>query len=73
MRKFITTLAVVATTLVTFTVPSMADHYGNGYGHHKKRHYQQYHDNYRPHCRIKKIRFWDDYGNLRVKRVKVCR
>ena len=87
MRKIITTAAVIATTLVAFATPSLADGfyfgigdgYGNGYGgghrhHHRQHRYEQSYDNYGygGDCWIKKIRFYDDYGNRHVKKVRVC-
>lgn len=74
MLKILAIAATVAVTMTGFAAPSMADDYGSdGYGYHKKRHHNNYQETYHePVCHWKKIKFWDDYGNLRVKRVKVC-
>ena len=61
MRKFIIAAAVATTAALSFAAPSQAGYYGGYYGGH----YQSY-------CFIKKVRVYDYYGNLRVKRIRVC-
>ncbi|MDO9414822.1 hypothetical protein [Pararhizobium sp.] len=50
--------------------------YGHGYGHghHYKKHYKRhyYQNYYEPSCFTKKVKRWDSYGNLRIKRIRVC-
>jgi hypothetical protein len=75
MRNLIIASIVAAGAALSFAAPSQAGGYGyNGYygGHHygHKRHY--YTSYYEPHCWIKKIRKYDYYGNLVVKRIRVC-
>ncbi|MBP1857931.1 hypothetical protein [Rhizobium herbae] len=81
MRKLIIASIVAAGAALSFAAPSVAGgyygggYYGGGYdnvdhyyGH--KRHYKRSY--YEPHCWIKKIRKYDYYGNLVVKRIRVC-
>ena len=57
MRKFIIAAVVATTAALSFAAPSQAGYYGG--------HYQTY-------CFVKKVRFYDYYGNLRFKRIRVC-
>ena len=65
MRKFIIAAAIATTAALTFAAPSQAGYYGGHKGGYYGGHYQSY-------CFVKKIRFYDDYGYLRFKRVRVC-
>ena len=82
MRKLIIASIVAAGAALTFAAPSQAGYYGNTYGggyyggytnvdhyYGHKRHYKRH---YEPQCWIKKIRKYDYYGNLVVKRIRVC-
>ncbi|OJF90098.1 hypothetical protein [Pararhizobium antarcticum] len=50
--------------------------YGNGYGHHHYGHKNKHHYNsdygYEPTCYIKKIKKWDQWGNVYFKKIKIC-
>lgn len=58
MRKIVVSAAVALVAAVSFAAPSQAGYYSYGY--------QQ-------HCFVKKIRSYDYYGNLVVKKVRICR
>ncbi|WP_158565505.1 hypothetical protein [Shinella sp. WSJ-2] len=58
MRKFIVSAAVALVASVSFAAPSQAGYYGY---------------DYQPYCFIKKIKSYDYYGNVVIKRIKVCR
>ena len=58
MRKIIVSATVALVAAVSFAAPSQAGYYS--YGH-------------KPHCFIKKIKSYDYYGNVFIKRIKVCR
>ena len=59
MRNFIISAAIAAVAALSFAAPSQAGGYGyNGY-------HQQY-------CFIKKIKSYDYYGNVIIKKIKVC-
>ena len=58
MRKTILSLAIAAVAALSFAAPSQAGYYS--YGH-------------KPHCFIKKVKSYDYYGNLVIKKVKVCK
>ncbi len=86
MRKFILSAVVAVTTAVSFAAPSQAGGYDNGYGHHNYGHhnygYNKHHYNndygyesdygYEPVCYIKKIKKWDQWGNVYFKKIKIC-
>ena len=57
MRKFIVSAAIAAVAAISFAAPSQA---GYSYG-------------YKPHCVIKKVKSYDYYGNVIIKKIKVCR
>ena len=73
MRKFIIAAAIATTAALSFAAPSQAGYYGghnNGYyGGHNKGYYGGHYQSY---CFVKKVRFYDYYGNLRFKRIRVC-
>lgn len=88
MRKLILAAAIAATAAFSFAAPSQASGFtvtiGSGYGDayenvghyygHRKHHRTYYKKHYyEPQCFIKKIRKYDHYGNLYVKRVKICK
>ena len=58
MRNIILAAAIALTAVTSFAAPSEAGYYS--------------HD-YQPTCFIKKIKSYDYYGNLLIKRVRVCR
>nr|WP_314090139.1 hypothetical protein [uncultured Shinella sp.] len=58
MRKFIVSAAVALVAAVSFAAPSQAGYYSY---------------DYQPTCFIKKIKSYDYYGNVVIKRIKVCR
>lgn len=57
MRKFVMTTAAAVIAAVSFAAPSQAGYYN---------------DDCAPSCYIKKIRTYDYYGNLIVKKVRIC-
>ncbi len=57
MRKFVLTAAAAIVAAVSFAAPSQA-----GYRS----------DDCEPTCYIKKVRTYDYYGNLIVKKVRIC-
>ena len=58
MRKIIVSATIALVAAVSFAAPSQAGYYG--YGH-------------KPRCFIKKIKSYDYYGNLVIKKIKVCK
>ena len=58
MRKTILSAAIAAVAALSFAAPSQAGYYS--YGH-------------KPQCFIKKVKSYDYYGNLVIKKVKVCK
>ncbi|MCR6500875.1 hypothetical protein MUO32_17700 [Shinella sp. CPCC 101442] len=58
MRKIIVSATVALVAAVSFAAPSQAGYYS---------------DDYQPYCFIKKIKSYDYYGNVIIKRIKVCR
>lgn len=58
MRNLILAAAVAFTAVASFAAPSQAGYY--------------YSDDYQPYCFIKKIKSYDYYGNVVIKRVRVC-
>ena len=57
MRKIIVSAAVAIVAAVSFAAPSQAGYYSY---------------DYQPYCFVKKVRRYDDWGNVYVKRVRVC-
>ncbi|GAA4180580.1 MULTISPECIES: hypothetical protein [Shinella] len=57
MRNLILAAAIAFTAVAGFAAPSQAGYYSY---------------DYQPACFIKKIKSYDYYGNLIVKRVRVC-
>ena len=79
MKKFI--IAAVTAVVATVSLSSVAEagwrrHHG-WYGHHHNRFWGPrivirpvvYND----YCFVKKVRRYDDWGNLYIKRVRICR
>ena len=58
MRKFIVSATVALVAAVSFAVPSQAGYYSYGY---------------EQHCFIKKVKSYDYYGNVFIKKIRVCR
>lgn len=85
MRKFIISAAVAAVAAISFAAPSQAGGYGH-HGHHRHHghHYGSgfsigFYDGgyygggyYEPSCFIKKVKRWDKWGNLRIKKIRIC-
>ncbi len=80
MRNLIIASAIATFAALSFAAPSQAGGYyggyndgyfGGGYSQPQRRHYYKK-TYYEPTCWIKKIRKYDDYGNLVVKRIRVC-
>ncbi len=81
MRKFIISAVVATVAAASFAAPSQAGGFSFGFGHGKGyvtvggyghgHYYSDY--GYEPHCFIKKVKRWDKWGNLRIKRIRVCR
>ncbi|WP_438751211.1 hypothetical protein [Pararhizobium sp. O133] len=57
MRSFILTTAAAIIATVSFAAPSQAGYYS---------------DDCEPTCYIKKVRAYDYYGNLVIKKVRIC-
>ena len=79
MRNLIIAFIVAAGAALSFAAPSQAGgYYGGGYydGYHGSHHYghkrHYYKSYYEPRCWTKKVREYDYYGNLVVKRIRVC-
>ena len=58
MRKFIVSAAIAAVAAVSFAAPSQAGYYSY---------------DYQPYCFVKKIKSYDYYGNVIIKKIRVCR
>lgn len=58
MRKIVVSAAIAAVAAISFAAPSEAGDYGYGY---------------KPACFVKKVASYDHYGNLVVKKIRVCR
>jgi hypothetical protein len=58
MRKFIVSATVALVAAVSFAAPSQAGYYSY---------------DYQPYCFIKKVKAYDYYGNVVIKRIKVCK
>lgn len=75
MRKFILSAVVATVAAVSFAAPSQAGFYigfgGHGWGGHHG--YVSHYDGHYRHCFWKKIKRYNKWGHLVVKRVKVCR
>ncbi len=84
MRKFLMSAVVATIAAVSFAAPSQAGgfYFGFGGGHGWDGHhgwgghhggYVTHYYGHRRHCFWKKIKRYDHWGNLVIKRVKVCR
>lgn len=77
MRKFLMSAVVATIAAVSFAAPSQAGgfYFGfggdHGWGGHHRGYVTHYYGHHR-HCFWKKIKRYDKWGNLIVKRVKVC-
>ena len=58
MRKIIVSATVALVAAVSFAAPSQAGYYSYGY---------------QPHCFVKKIKSYDYYGNIVIRKVRICR
>jgi hypothetical protein len=61
MRKIVLSAAIATVAALSFAAPSQAGGYGYNNGYH-----QQY-------CFIKKIKSYDYYGNLVIKKIRICK
>lgn len=68
MRAILLSALVATTTVLAFAAPSQAGGYGYSSGYHYSQDYS-----YEPVCIIKKVRTYDKWGNLVIKKVRVCR
>lgn len=81
MRKLIISAALAAVAAVSFAAPSQA----GGYGHHRHGGFSVTFYNagyygggyygggyYEPSCYIKKVKRWDQWGNVYFRRIKIC-
>ena len=78
MRKFLMSAVVATVAAVSFAAPSQAGSFyfgigggGHGWGGHHG-HVSHYYGHHR-HCFWKKIKRYNKWGELVIKRVKVCR
>ena len=79
MRKFLMSAVVATVAAVSFAAPSQAGSFyfgfggghGHGWGGHHGGYVSHYYGHHR-HCFWKKIKKYDYYGNLVIKKVKVC-
>lgn len=58
MRKIVVSAAIAAVAALSFAAPSHAGYYS--YGHKQQ-------------CFVKKVKSYDHYGNVVIKKVRVCR
>lgn len=58
MRKIIVSAALAVVAAVSFAGPSQAGYYGY---------------DYQPTCFVKKVKSYDYYGNVIIKKFRVCR
>ncbi len=58
MRKIIVSAAIAVVAVVSFAAPSQARCY-SGYDE-------------APHCFVKKVKAYDDYGNVVFRKITVC-
>lgn len=82
MRKLILSAALTTLAALSFAAPSMAGGWDDGceddyVRHHRPVHHANYawsapEDDYQPTCYVKVVKDWDDYGNLIVRKVRVC-
>ncbi|WP_075288925.1 hypothetical protein [Pararhizobium arenae] len=87
MRKIIISAAAIALATISFAAPSQAGGFSigfGGYGHHGHHHggnfsigfydngYHGGHYYYEPTCFIKKVKKYDKWGNLKIKKIKIC-
>ena len=67
MRKFILSAVVAIAAALSFAAPSQAaGPYGGSYGHGWDGHHHR-------HCHWKKIKRYNKWGHVVIKRVRVCR
>ncbi|MGD9477791.1 hypothetical protein [Shinella sp. G-2] len=58
MRKIIVSATIALVAAVSFAAPSQAGYYSY---------------DYQPYCFVKKVKSYDYYGNVIVKKIRVCR
>ena len=78
MRKILVSAVVATVAALSFAAPSQASGFyfgfgGHGHGGHHHGGYVSHYYGHHKHCFWKKIKRYDKWGNLVVKRVKVCR
>ncbi|KQS98155.1 MULTISPECIES: hypothetical protein [unclassified Rhizobium] len=88
MRKVIISATVAVIAAVSFAAPSQAGGFSIGFGHGHHGHHGHHHGGsvsigfydggyygggyYEPSCYIKKVKRWDKWGNLRIKKIRIC-
>ena len=74
MKKFVLAAAIALTAAVSMSAPSQAGRLVLKFGHHHG--YHHHHHNWHPYvaynCWVKKKAVVDAWGNVYVKKVKVC-
>jgi hypothetical protein len=79
MKKFI--IGAAAALIATVSLSATAEagykwkhkhHHGHHHGHHYKHRIWIGGHHYGDYCFIKKIKRYDDWGNVYIKRVRVC-
>ncbi|MCF3641221.1 hypothetical protein LXM94_14690 [Rhizobium sp. TRM95111] len=75
MRKIMLSAVVATVAAVSFAAPSQAGgvYFGFGHGHHHGGYVTVYDGYGYGHCHWKKIRRYNKWGDLVIKRVRVCR
>lgn len=58
MRKIIVSATIALIAVISFAAPSQAGYYSYGY---------------EPYCFVKKVKTYDYYGNVIVRKIRVCR
>ncbi|MGB3876287.1 MAG: hypothetical protein WA980_10595 [Shinella zoogloeoides] len=58
MRKIIISATIALVAAISFAAPSQAGYYSYGY---------------EPYCFVKKVKTYDYYGNVIVRKIRVCR
>ena len=72
MKNFALTAFAALTALVSLsTVASAGSYYNDDYSGYRSSNYR-HHDYDSDYCHMKKVRWYDDYGNVHWKRVRIC-
>ena len=75
MRKILVSAVVATVAALSFAAPSQAGGFYIGFGHGWGGHHHGYVSHYygHRHCFWKKVKHYNKWGHIVVKRVKVCR